>query len=191
MSQRISQEITLGSFICVITANDLIIRPSTDANILLLILFILWFSWLWHIHIHSIIHRTMCCFCWSADDAERPICPSCPVPHLPRSLHDGKPTSRNVNFKLERYASCSHRPGQASTHITIKHPELTVIYLACLDVWSLLLSLFYLCSPVLDYLLTTHLQNTYFVSPVWDRILCARIVGNKKSKTTHADNLLA
>ena len=56
-----------------------------------------------------------CCFCWSAD-AERPICWSCPVPHLPRSLHDGKPTSRNVNFKLERYARCSHRPGQASTH---------------------------------------------------------------------------
>ena len=62
------------------------------------------------------------------------------VPYLPRSLHDGKPTSRNVNFKLERYARCSHRPGQASTHITIKHPELTVIYLACLDVWSVLLS---------------------------------------------------
>ena len=95
-----------------------------------------------YIHIHSIIHRTIYCFCWSAD-AERPICPSCPVPNLPRSLHDGKPTSRNVNFKLERYASCSHRPGQASTHITIKHPELTVIYLACLDVWSLLLNLFY------------------------------------------------
>ena len=88
-----------------------------------------------------------CCFCWSAD-AERPICWSCPVPHLPRSLHDGKPTSRNVNFKLERYASCSHRTGQASTHITIKHTELTVIYLACLDVWSLLLSMFWvLFSP--------------------------------------------
>ena len=160
MSQRISQEITLGSFICVITANDLIIRPSTDANILLLILFILWFSWLLqlYIHIHSIIHRTMCCFCWSAD-AERPICPSCPVPNLPRSLHDGKPTSRNVNFKLERYASCSHRPGQASTHITIKHPELTVIYLACLDVWSLLLSLFYVLQyKTIDFAFAKYLE---------------------------------
>ena len=111
-----------------------------------------------YIHIHSIIHRTIYCFCWSAD-AERPICPSCPVHNLPRSLHDGKPTSRNVNFKLERYASCSHRPGQASTHITIKHPELTVIYLACLDVWSVLLSLFYVLQyKTIDFAFAKYLE---------------------------------